>query len=370
MQGSCELAESLISDEQHQSRAVRAIQALIVATPDASWPIIRDNDKLGKAIIEAVSYGNFSEPTFAGKLSESQLAELYLWMVRNYPYAEHSSLRAGAMGPAHMAVMLRDGILEHLKRKGTIEACNAFRELIEKLPQYPGLRHQLEEAESLARAVTWEPISARQFLTLAFDCGKRLVENGDQLGEVVLESLDRLNSKLHAELTPVKYLWVPSGEGYKPRDEEDLSDYIAGHLNEDLLQRGVIVNREVQIRRGPRGSSQSTDIHVDAVVPEASADSYVQLSVTIEVKGNWHNEVLTAMQTQLRDRYLKGSRCRNGLYLVGWFSSTRWDDKDYRKAKAPDMSLEDGKRFFSRQASDLSTDGYSIESYVLNLSLA
>ena len=372
--GSYELAESLITDEHHESRAIRAIQALIVETPDASWrkvwPIIRDNDKLGKLIIQAVSYGTFGELTFAGKLSESQLAELYLWMVRNYPYAEHSGLRAGAMGPVDMAVMLRDGILEHLKKRGSFEACKWLREVVEALPQYPGLRHQLEEAESLARAATWQPISARQFLTLAFDCGKRWVENGDQLVEVVLDSLDRLNSKLHAELTPVKYLWFPSGSGYKPRDEEDLSDYVAAHLNEDLRDRAVIVNREVQIRRGPRGSSQSTDIHVDAAVASARADGYQRLSLIIEVKGNWHDELLTAMRTQLRDRYLKDSRCLNGLYLVGWFSSPRWDEKDYRKREIPDMSLEDSRSFFLRQARDLSTDGYGIESYVLNLSLA
>jgi hypothetical protein len=291
-------------------------------------------------------------------------------MVRNYPYAEHSGLRAGAMGPVDMAVMLRDGILEHLKKRGSFEACAALREVIETLPQYPGLRHQLEKAESLARAATWQPVSARQFLTLAFDCGKRIVENGDQLIEVVLKSLDRLNSKLHAELSPIKYLWVPSGAGYKPRDEEDLSDWVASHLNEDLRQRAVIVNREVQIRRGPRGSSQSTDIHVDAAIPGARANSYERLSLIIEVKGNWHDELLTAMRTQLRDRYLKGSRCLNGLYLVGWFSSPRWDEKDYRKRKIPEMSLEDSRGFFLQQATDLSTDGYFIESYVLNLSLA
>ncbi|MFZ2008650.1 MAG: hypothetical protein WAU76_01475, partial [Candidatus Sulfotelmatobacter sp.] len=80
--------------------------------------------------------------------------------------------------------------------------------------------------------------------------------------------------------------------------------------------------------------------------------------------------LLTAMRTQLRGRYLKDSRCRNGLYLVGWFSSPRWDEEDYRKKNIPNMSLEDARRFFSQQAADLSTDGYLIESYVLNLSLA
>ncbi len=371
--GTRQLAESLAADKE-QPRAISAIQALVAETPDASWPkvwpIISEDANFGKRIIEAVSYSGFGQSSVPGKLNESQLGEFYEWMVRNYPYAEHSSLRSGAMGPSDTAVMLRDTVLEHLKRRGTFAACEALRDVVETFPQYPGLHYQLEEAESLARAATWQPVSARQFLMLALDSGKRLVTNGKQLIETVLESLDRLNLKLHAELNPVKYLWVPSNDGYKPRDEEDLSDYVVSHLDDDLRQRSVIVNREVQIRQGPRGSSQSTDVHVDTIVPDVKAENYERLSLIIEVKGNWHDELLTAMQTQLRDRYLKDSRCRNGLYLVGWFTSARWDEKDYRKGKSRKMSIEDAQHLFQQQATDLSQDIYTIRSYVLNLSLS
>lgn len=87
------------------------------------------------------------------------------------------------------------------------------------------------------------------------------------------------------------------------------------------------------------------------------------------MKGNWHRELLTAIQTQLRDRYLKNNRCRNGIYLVGWFSCPGWDHKDSRKRKCSRMSLDEAKKFFAKQASDLSIDDYTIKSYVLNLSL-
>jgi hypothetical protein len=72
------------------------------------------------------------------------------------------------------------------------------------------------------------------------------------------------------------------------------------------------------------------------------------------------------MQTQLRDRYLRDSRCRNGLYLVGWFSSHRWDEKDYRKKNIPNISLEEARQFFLQQAADLSTNGYHIKSCALD----
>jgi hypothetical protein len=72
-----------------------------------------------------------------------------------------------------------------------------------------------------------------------------------------------------------------------------------------------------------RGSGQSTDIHIDAVLPGIKADRYERLSAIIEVKGDWPDELLTAIRTQLRDRYVKGARCFSSLYLVGWFSSLR-----------------------------------------------
>jgi hypothetical protein len=100
------------------------------------------------------------------------------------------------------------------------------------------------------------------------------------------------------------------------------------------------------------------------------AENYERLSLIIEVKGNWHDQLLTAMQTQLRDRYLKDSRCRNGLYLVGWFTSPRWDEKDYRKGKNCKMSIEDAQHLLQQQATDLSQNIYTIKSYVLNLSLS
>jgi hypothetical protein len=230
IRGACELAESYITapiraDDPDVGRLIVAMHALIEETPGADWlkiwPIIANNTALGRRVIESLSHLGFGETRFVEKLSESQLGELYRWMVRAYPYGENRLLGARAMGPTDMAAMLRDGILEHLKRRSNFAACGALRDIVENLPQYPGLRHQLEEAETLARAATWQTIAPREFLTLVRDRDKRLIENGEQLVEVVLESLDRLNSKLHGELYPVKYLWVPSNGAFRPRDEED-----------------------------------------------------------------------------------------------------------------------------------------------------
>jgi hypothetical protein len=90
----------------------------------------------------------------------------------------------------------------------------------------------------------------------------------------------------------------------------------------------------------------------------------------VEVKGNWHAELSSAMETQLHDRYLKGYRCGNGLYLVAWFSCTKWSNADSRKKHLSPMSLPDARDYFSQQATQLSQGGFWIRSYVLDASLS
>jgi hypothetical protein len=92
----------------------------------------------------------------------------------------------------------------------------------------------------------------------------RLVQSGDQLLEVVIESLKRLEATLQGETPAAQFLWDKTNEnGWRPKDENSLSDYVKIHLDKDLRQRGVIVNREVEIRHG---HGERTDIHVDAII--------------------------------------------------------------------------------------------------------
>jgi hypothetical protein len=70
-----------------------------------------------------------------------------------------------------------------------------------KLPQYGWLSLQLEEAEALARAATWKPVSPKTFLTLARDRRKRLVDNDQELLGLMVGSLDRRQAKFKDELT-------------------------------------------------------------------------------------------------------------------------------------------------------------------------
>lgn len=159
--------------------------------------------------------------------------------------------------------------------------------------------------------------------------------SAQDLLEVVIESLERLQARLQGE-TPLAQLLWNFGDRTRPKDEEALSDFVKDHLQNDLQQRGVIASREVEIRKGRGGApGEETDIHVSAVrVPERGRPHSDVVRLIIETKGNWHSELLTAMKTQLVDRYLADNDCRHGLYLVGWFNSPQWDDSDSNKKVA------------------------------------
>jgi hypothetical protein len=267
--------------------------------------------------------------------------------------------------------MLRDGSLEKLKRRATFEACDALARAELRLPQYRWLRFHFDEAEVLACASTWEAQSPHDIIAMASDSKKRFVESSQQLLDVILESLSHLQAELHGELASVGDLWNCKDADWWPKQEEDVSDYVARHLKKDLADRGIVINREVQIRRGRRGEmpGQSTDIHVDAVREQDSPRQlYGPIGVVIEVKGSWNDGLLNDMEGQLRDRYLKNSEYRAGLYVVAHFKAARWIANDRRRAKSEAIDISDLRQQLANQADGLS-GSVLIQSLVLDASL-
>jgi hypothetical protein len=192
--------------------------------------------------------------------------------------------------------------------------------------------------------------------------------------EIVIESLRRFERRLQGE-TPMSFiLWDKQpGGGYRPKEEERISDALKTHLEEDLRGKGIIANREVMIRSGTGAQrGERTDVHIDAVTNGSQGGVYDRLTVIVEVKGSWNREVREAMRSQLRDRYLRDNACRHGLYVVGWFLCDQWDDDDYRKAHTLRLlpsSIHATQRFLEAQAADLSCGGTSLAGLVINAAL-
>jgi len=179
----------------------------------------------------------------------------------------------------------------------------------------------------------WTPPTPQTVLALAAHREARLVSDANDLMEVVLESLGRLQVQLTQSTLPrSEDLWHWEGadtrrRNFRHRDEASLSNYIARWLRDDLDQRGIVIGREVQPRLGQR-----TDIHVTAV-PRGDASSSLQnVTVVIEVKGCWNVEVRTAVDGQLVGDYLRLNGLTHGIYLVGWFVCDKWDNSQNKLA--------------------------------------
>lgn len=176
--------------------------------------------------------------------------------------------------------------------------------------------------KQLLASVGEPPLAPKELLELATKPASVLIRNANELQALILDSLTTLEKQLQGETPQAFALWDQTDrtrgqEKFRPKDENHLSDWIKGNLGTQIQSRGVVVAREVEIRRGEgSGIGERTDIHVTAVVPGLDAVSTEIIRVIIETKGCWNPELKTAMHMQLVDRYLKDNQCRHGIYLV------------------------------------------------------
>lgn len=139
-------------------------------------------------------------------------------------------------------------------------------------------------------------------------------------------------------------------------------------LSRALTARGAIVNREVQIRRNrPSGIGERTDLIVDAA-PVGGPDTG-RLSVPVEVKGAWNDELLTAMRDQLVDRYMRDTAATDGVYVVAWPDLESWTAvNDGRRAVLATLDREAIEAQLAEQAAHLARRGTSV--HVVHLDIA
>jgi hypothetical protein len=145
-----------------------------------------------------------------------------------------------------------------------------------------------------------------------------------------------------------QYLW---NDNNKPKKEDAISDLVKYHLETHLKNRGIVVNREVEIHKYDK-----TDLLITAEIQNSSSQLHDCVKVIIEVKRSTNRGLRNAMKTQLAGRYLTNSDCRHGLYLVGCFS----------KLKQSRLKLE---KYLTRQAKALSKDGLTIKAKVIDCTM-
>jgi hypothetical protein len=173
-----EYLQSLVSfplplREDKRERVVIAAKVLFnYATPSSwsfVWAVIQQDPNFGRELIEAVA--NRSYPSgIRSELNEKQLADLFSWLVRRYPYNEdpdHSNdVMAHTVGTRESVANLRDGTLQQLKNLGTPQACHEIQRIAQEFPELTWLKKTLIDAKSIMRRKTWEPVSPDTLLQI------------------------------------------------------------------------------------------------------------------------------------------------------------------------------------------------------------
>ncbi len=357
---------------EERTKAIAISSILMSSAQDAGWstvwPAFRHDHKFGKDVILTIE--NSIGLRSAGielKLTENQLVDLYLWLVRRYPYSEDPDrMRSHFVTPRENIGQWRDSLLRQLSKMGTLEACEGLHRVVGELPELELAKYMLVNALKTYCNESWKPTEPEHILELLKNQEKRLVESGDQLVEVLLESLKRLEKKLHDETPASRDIWDLVDRNnmlYRPIREDELSDYVKRHFSEDIGKRGIVLGRNTRIH----GGRDETDIHVDA---RKEKDAFFEpVSAIIEVKGCWNQDIRTSMKSQLKDRYLKDNNCTHGIYLIGWFICDCWDKNDSNFKKSQKISIEEAREWYSAQASELSDSNIHIEAFVLDARL-
>ncbi len=170
-------AQSLISvplplEEKAHQKAVFAAKELVGCAEPISWNIvwsaIQQDLNFGREVFEAVA-NRYSRGVNL-QLAVLQLADLYIWLVQQYPHAEdpdHSNeVLAHFVGVRESIAGFRDSVLTQLRETGTSQACIEIERISEQLPELTWLRRTLLNAQNVMRRKTWQPLQPEEILQI------------------------------------------------------------------------------------------------------------------------------------------------------------------------------------------------------------
>lgn len=328
---SFEIACGMVKVVDNQPLALAAANILIAQQTQRSWKIIWgticSNASFGeKLMLGLANYSHRKAGNLLVSLSEPEIVDLYFWLEEHFPVANdvhypsgkvHSSTARDQLG------RVRDNCPSYLSGLGTPAAIDALCLICDRFPDRDWLKHLLNQAKQALRKRSLQSLSPSKLIVYTRRHEARLARSSAELMETVLVSLHRFQEKIHGQTPLASFLWNLSGNGDigRPKSEDRLTDFLKHHLEDDLPT--FVIDREVQIRNlKEHGIGERTDLKI-----EAKDQDGCSISVIIESKGCWNKELMTAMQSQLHDRYLKlaGEAC--GIYFVGWFLCDRWDSK-------------------------------------------
>jgi DNA polymerase III delta prime subunit len=253
----------------------------------------------------------------------------------------------GGRDDAETVEAFRFQVLRSLASTGAVDA-------LERLT-HPTIEGLLRNARDARASHAPEYRSPREALELSKDPDAAPIRSDAELQTAVIRSLARLQDQLTDRRHGPSHLLWNTTDPVRPKGEEELSSFIARHLEDELGPRGVSVVREAEALQG-----SETDI---LVLRPSDGDGEAQ--VIVEVKGAWNDEYASGLTEQLAGRYLHETGRRHGVHLVASFEKAHWDPKDWRHKASP--APDHVQNQIEERAAEAAQEGYHVEPVVLQV---
>lgn len=290
-------------------------------------------------------------------LDAQQLADLWRWLKErsDSPAAQHADFRPWDPDGDQRIRHWRFPVLTELARRDTSESLHALAALAAAYPHDSELSAALDDAEARERERSWLGPDPDELGALLADARRTIVHDDDALYRAVLASLERFARRLDQV---GQLLWnevrADDGSRWRPKYEADVSAALRDHFEQEFGNH-VVVNREVLVRQTTgAGHGLSVDVLVTGASAHGRADTRLP-RCPIEVKGSWHRELITAVETQLVNDYARSSGATRAVYVCAWYSVDEWNDEsDPRRAIAASRNRASTARELTAVAERLS----------------
>jgi hypothetical protein len=166
-----------------KQQMVAAADLLMNHSRDAAWsviwPLIQTDVTFGCWLMgeqaDLPRRSKDKNPPIPHRLTDEQLADLYIWMLRQYPPSEDVYIKGvHSLGQRELVGQWRDSILNHLRDRGTASACSAIERVSITCPELKWVKAQLLAARAVYRQSSWRPPSPAEILQMAEERQKQM----------------------------------------------------------------------------------------------------------------------------------------------------------------------------------------------------
>jgi hypothetical protein len=182
--GARDIAISLISSPisktgEARAKAIVAARMLLIHADNSGWLVfwsaMQQDLEFGREVLEAIASESLHTGQIEQQLEEDYLADLYVFLVEQYPESAHpklvaqelSGIQAQILGGFDIVSMWKNYMPQRIQARGRQEACDALKKIIHELPtQKEKIQPLLLECEGQVRRGTWQWKTPEEFLQL------------------------------------------------------------------------------------------------------------------------------------------------------------------------------------------------------------